>query len=887
MLALKKQQSQRRETTSEVKPAVSATLASNGATHDLDQIPLYARSSVPLFLQRQSSVGEGMGEQEANRVSNEVVQMPALQTKQPHPPVTGATGAPSMVDPTSRSGGQPLDAGTKTFMESRFACDFGNVRIHHDDYASDLASSLDARAFTVGKDIYFGSSEYQPHHSAGRLLLAHELTHVLQQSDSQPIQNGAFSIRPTSSNPRIARTPNQTTPPQTRRRSEVEGLWRRFRPSMGSGTASPQVRERARTVLHTLSTSGDRRQQQTYGLELALWFHDRGMTTEETTALSMVEGAWEIGAALQQSDVPAFGLLTSPYDELGGLIRRAEQAARAGRHTVAFRLFGLAYLFLQMQLIQQTERRAATLEATAGAGAGGAAVASVTRAMLVYPSITQIYNAMRHILGFYLELERDAAAAGQTQRAAQFAAQAVQLHQHLRRNFTWSGRAMIAEVSRVQTRRGPSIRLHGANLEETDMTPFQGLPTPEEIGERNYQWQRTEIITESLSGQVQFLAELRRHPEIESAFRGQTIDMNNVSHRLRIWQIMLGVFRQQGAGPGALADLMGLIGRYLRAFTIHTQYNIRDWGQNYLTSDMPVDLAGRAERDCGVYALTVAYEVFRTARAATPRMNLQFEITVVPGHVVLAIYDMDNTCFYVVSNDTISPRHSGGRAEAEAVIAPAAAGAFGRRDYVTPAVTMGLGSTSLSPTGFRSQAWQRYLEATGWSLAPEQPSGPGDTRTPSELSEAGHRRFYERQEQFDRRTRQLGGILNILNSELSRLSDPDQLTRLQNRLPRLAAAARQLAGLFIMLGPRAPLAVDPTRPQLIPRLRPRQRYVFSWQPTGSVHPLARIAMALLRFQHLGGTLTPDDLAFITWCDSISVFHTDIDAYRRRGLPAGF
>jgi hypothetical protein len=59
--------------------------------------------------------------------------------------------------------------------------DLGAVRLHTDATASRLASSVSARAFTVGSDVFFGAGEFRPHTAPGRALLAHELTHVAQQ----------------------------------------------------------------------------------------------------------------------------------------------------------------------------------------------------------------------------------------------------------------------------------------------------------------------------------------------------------------------------------------------------------------------------------------------------------------------------------------------------------------------------------------------------------------------------------------------------------------------------------------------------------------------------------------------------------------------------------
>ncbi len=84
----------------------------------------------------------------------------------------------------SRGGGQAIDSKVRLQMESVFNADFSGVRIHTNSEADALNRSLDARAFTTGRDIFFRRSEYQPDNSQGRELLAHELTHVVQQNNS-------------------------------------------------------------------------------------------------------------------------------------------------------------------------------------------------------------------------------------------------------------------------------------------------------------------------------------------------------------------------------------------------------------------------------------------------------------------------------------------------------------------------------------------------------------------------------------------------------------------------------------------------------------------------------------------------------------------------------
>jgi hypothetical protein len=82
----------------------------------------------------------------------------------------------------ARGGGHGMDHGTRSRMESAFGADFSGVHIHTDTRADGLSQSLSARAFTTGRDVFFRQGEYNPGASSGRELLAHELTHVVQQN---------------------------------------------------------------------------------------------------------------------------------------------------------------------------------------------------------------------------------------------------------------------------------------------------------------------------------------------------------------------------------------------------------------------------------------------------------------------------------------------------------------------------------------------------------------------------------------------------------------------------------------------------------------------------------------------------------------------------------
>lgn len=91
---------------------------------------------------------------------------------------------PPIVQEVLNSPGHPLDEDTRAFMESRFGHDFSNVRVHKDDRAGESAKAINALAYTIGNDVVFGSGQFEAGSKESKKLLAHELTHVVQQPES-------------------------------------------------------------------------------------------------------------------------------------------------------------------------------------------------------------------------------------------------------------------------------------------------------------------------------------------------------------------------------------------------------------------------------------------------------------------------------------------------------------------------------------------------------------------------------------------------------------------------------------------------------------------------------------------------------------------------------
>jgi len=144
-------------------------------------------------------------EQEADRVAEQVMRMPEPQMqracpcgggcskcqeeemlqRKTAPAVDGVDSWKTLRQPEAKanavSEGQPLTSEQKAFFEPRFGVDFSSVRVHTDASADTAARAVGAYAYTRGSDIVFREGQYRPHTYAGRQLLAHELTHVVQQ----------------------------------------------------------------------------------------------------------------------------------------------------------------------------------------------------------------------------------------------------------------------------------------------------------------------------------------------------------------------------------------------------------------------------------------------------------------------------------------------------------------------------------------------------------------------------------------------------------------------------------------------------------------------------------------------------------------------------------
>jgi hypothetical protein len=134
-----------------------------------------AIASAAAVLQRKCACGD----QSESGLCSECAKKEELQRFAAGP--TATPEAPPIVRHILRQPGVPLDASTRAFFEPRFGRDFSTVRVHTDSRAAVSARAVNARAYTVGRDIVFDEGQYSPRSTGGKTLLAHELAHTIQQ----------------------------------------------------------------------------------------------------------------------------------------------------------------------------------------------------------------------------------------------------------------------------------------------------------------------------------------------------------------------------------------------------------------------------------------------------------------------------------------------------------------------------------------------------------------------------------------------------------------------------------------------------------------------------------------------------------------------------------
>ena len=219
--------------------------------HDFSRIPIHPPAAGAIQTKLAINELEDSYEQDADRMAEQVMRSPepqlqracpcgggcpncdteqpgreheSLQTKRVQARDMGQIAAPPIVHEVLRSPGQPLDPATRAFMEPRFGYDFSRVRVHSGAVAEQSARDVNANAYTVRHNIVFGAGRFAPGTRQGRQLIAHELTHVVQQ-------NGGMVA--------IQREPGDGTNPTSRPASRA--AYQRYLDTLREAMAKPSV----------------------------------------------------------------------------------------------------------------------------------------------------------------------------------------------------------------------------------------------------------------------------------------------------------------------------------------------------------------------------------------------------------------------------------------------------------------------------------------------------------------------------------------------------------------------------------------------------------------------------------------------------------------------
>ena len=217
--------------------------------------------------------------------------------------------APAAALEPLQNSGRPLDHSTRKFMEPRLGQDLGQVRVHTDERAGEAAAALGARAFTSGSDIVFGAGEYAPHTEAGRRLLSHELTHVMQQRAGVALEDGMSEANDSSERhaEQVARdvAGGRTATPLLDAYRTAHGLGQTRRPVLQRQTAPPAAAPAATAATTPALPTAD---ELTTRLArcIGIWETNRGQNNPapKESALDTVAGVHASMATIEQATTP-------------------------------------------------------------------------------------------------------------------------------------------------------------------------------------------------------------------------------------------------------------------------------------------------------------------------------------------------------------------------------------------------------------------------------------------------------------------------------------------------------------------------------------------------------------------------------------------------------
>jgi hypothetical protein len=590
-------------------------------------------------------------EREADQIADTVIRSRSTPANPAVSRLAAPAPAPSLVTEAMNSQGTPLDTNVRTFFEPRFQHDFSDVRIHTGQNAEASAAALNARAYTVGQNIVFGKRQFAPDTSSGRRLLGHELVHTLQQSTRMQPALQRKAAPPAGLCDELDADASRGIVTQSERSylrilqqlcHAVDSSDRKAIkettalvtvqqplavPSLRDVSFSNKVISRvlllgmdaeAASLRRFFRRNEDDISRTKFQPDSFLWEEltdeavanvKLGTPAEAETSLSMLLHVYEtlLNEALSQ-DMAAI---------------KAELISKNKQYdpTDVFRFAPTNYnslLTYFYQVLSYLPKVAVPIQESFQ--------------VLLDAGIAELESRTNPPVAF----ENAKRALARIKQSAQLIDK-IQLPTHLSVDVTRS-------VFGKHGGKHLDYFLKGKDAKKASID-FSFYSDAQQPGsEKSLDLSRLVAIREK---QINFLenfygrkVDASKHLTPESAENAAIISQHGAPHLHSVedWRQFLRhkVQAQKAAGKSdneALDSVILLVQEYLSAFTIHSPYDIAEFGDNYLTRTFPRALTGQLIHDCGVYALRVAYML----SLVREDLHLRFRFIRLPAHLGLII----------------------------------------------------------------------------------------------------------------------------------------------------------------------------------------------------------------------------------------------------------
>ncbi len=639
--------------------------------------------------------------------------------------------------------GQPLNPETRSYMEPKFGHNFGHIKVHTDNMAEKSAKMLHARAFAYGNHVVFGAGEYNPGSKRGDRLIAHELTHVVQQNslkkdtiqcDPLPRQRAEtpdYTIRRLISelNDHLdhGRTDEaRALVPQIQRRLDGEPLAMFYADDAATAFFRLGMVDEGAGALEEGRTAHFRNPSSRYyysmrAVEILFSTGERYLQANE------YEQAWQVYQHIvnwlenpvltrdpdSYFDPPRAEVLQFYPRLVTALFNIPTRMRTAGDQDGAERYF-IRIRGLIINSPSTYRYGADAARAFINVGRFEDAFATLRNAEQEFPQTNPLIAYSEGAVLLLCETGEEAVQRQQWAQARQIFSEAMRWVDEHREVFTdtsynWGNDRNIAQQVVDRIMRGLlAIAIHYQQeaitaFENNDPNAMQHLQAARtEIGsirqffhgrlnravviadieqnpsDRNAGTYRdafnptrelrvslyggqTELedrmnsierILETMTNQTGVIEQFYiTDAAVVTAFEAQhnhRPDIHSIQDRRLFWELKYNHLVNSGRNrQEALQELINSIGRYLQAFTFHTEYNIPDTFTHPLTTDFPRTITQQALMDCGIYAMRTAFELSLIRDQA----QVDFHFVSIPQHVYLGIIDRNNAFGWALSNN--------------------------------------------------------------------------------------------------------------------------------------------------------------------------------------------------------------------------------------------